>query len=63
MPGRLAAQEQRERTRQRTMLASMFHRAASRPDFADFFSPWDLLWFALATITAYRIGAGTYGDD
>ncbi len=59
----LGAQEQQERTQQRRMLATMLSSVSLRPDFSDFFSPWDLLWFALATITAYRIGVGTYGDD
>ncbi len=60
----LGAQEQQERKQQRIMFISMLRdAAASRPSFADFFSPWDLLWFGLATITAYRIGIGTYGDE
>jgi hypothetical protein len=33
------------------------------PSFKDSFRFWDLLWFALATITAYKIGIGTYGTD
>ena len=36
---------------------------AEKPTFADFFSPWDLLWFGLAVFTAFKIGVGTYGDD
>ena len=34
-----------------------------RPEFASFFSPWDLLWFGLATFTAFRVGDGSYGED
>ncbi len=59
----LGAEEQQERKRQRILFAAALSEAASEPDFGEFFSPWDLLWFALATITAYKIGVGTYGDD
>ena len=59
----LGPAEQQERKRQRLMFAAALSEAASEPDFGEFFSPWDLLWFALATITAYKIGVGTYGDD
>jgi hypothetical protein len=34
-----------------------------RPNFSDTFRALDLLWFALATITAFKIGIGTYGTD
>jgi hypothetical protein len=33
------------------------------PDFGDSFSPFDLLWFGLAIITAFKVGVGSYGDD
>jgi len=32
------------------------------PTFAQFCSPYDLLWFALAAYTAFRIGVGTYEE-
>jgi hypothetical protein len=35
--------------------------AGAGPDFSKAFTPWDLLWFGLAMITAYKIGVGTYG--
>lgn len=31
--------------------------------FRDSFGPFDILWFVLATITAYRLGAGTFSND
>jgi hypothetical protein len=31
--------------------------------FRESFSPFDILWFLLATITAYRLGAGTFSPD
>jgi hypothetical protein len=36
---------------------------AVKPEFGDFFSLWDTLWFVLAAGTAFRIGNGTYGTD
>ena len=33
-----------------------------RPDFQNSFRLIDVLWFALATITAFKIGVGTYGN-
>jgi hypothetical protein len=59
----LGPQGQQERKRERVMLIAALSEATSQPDFGEFFSPWDLLWFALATITAYKTGVGTYGDD
>lgn len=32
------------------------------PSLKDSFSPWDLLWFGLALVTAFQIGNGTYGE-
>lgn len=31
--------------------------------FQESFSPYDLLWFGLAALTAYRLGSGTAKDD
>jgi hypothetical protein len=34
------------------MLRSTLSNAASKPEFGDFFTPWDILWFGLAMVTA-----------
>ncbi len=31
--------------------------------FEESFGPWDLLWAALAVVTAYKIGAGSYSTE
>jgi hypothetical protein len=59
----LGPDEQGKRTRARMELAMMLSGAANKPEFGEFFSPWDLLWFGLAMVTAYRIGVGSYGND
>lgn len=33
------------------------------PGFGDFFTPYDFIWLALATFTAYKVGSGDYGTD
>lgn len=35
----------------------------ARPSFTETFAFWDLLWFGLATFTAFKIGAGSYGEE
>ncbi len=59
----LGAEEQKKQKLQAEMMVSMIASAATPPPFSDSFSPWDLLWFGLATFTAFRIGVGAYGDD
>ncbi len=55
--------EREERKRVRILLVGALSSEASSRDFGEFFSPWDILWFALATVTAFKIGVGTYGGD
>jgi hypothetical protein len=54
---------QQQKLKERLALASMLSQALHKPSFGDFFSLYDALWFFLATITAYKIGTGTYGTD
>lgn len=44
-------------------LAGWGDQALHAPSFAEIFTPFDLLWFGLAAVTAYKIGVGTYGAD
>jgi hypothetical protein len=60
---RLTPEEQENRRRALEAIGTMLSHAAEEPDFSEFFSLWDILWFALATITAYKIGVGTYWAD
>ncbi len=55
------AEQQQKIDEQIAAAEALFRRMA--PSFASFFSPWDLLWFGLAMITAFRIGVGSYGED
>jgi hypothetical protein len=59
----LGPKGQQEQKRQRLMLAQTLSELGRRPSFGEFFTPWDLLWFGLAVVTAYKVGAGTYGND
>src|SRR5690606_15610516 len=61
----LGEDARQEMRRERIELAAMLGDVARGPSFAAMFSPWDLLWFGLATVTAFRIGVGSYssGDD
>ena len=46
-------------------IGAVFNELAQRmtPGFFETFSLWDLLWFALAAITAFRIAAGAFDAD
>ncbi len=54
-------EQEEKRSRLRLMAEALI--SISTPSFKEYFSPWDLLWFGLATVTAYKIGVGTYGED
>lgn len=56
---RLIAEKKKELDRLSGELAGDLRKAG----FRDSFSPFDILWFLLATITAYRLGAGTFSPD
>ncbi len=58
----MSQSEQEDRRSQRKILAQAMSELAP-PSFASFFSFWDILWFGLAAVTAYKIGVGTYGGD
>lgn len=59
----LPPKEKEDRKLARAMLASSLRSAAKKPDFGEFFSPWDFLWLGLAAVTAFKIGVGTYDND
>ena len=59
----LGPNEQQKQKRERMLVAAQLASLSRGPDFGEFFSPWDLVWFGLAVITAYKIGVGTYGGD
>ena len=59
----LGKAKQEEEKLQRTLLAMKLRELSAKPDIGEVFSPWDLLWFGLAIVTAYKIGVGTYGSD
>ena len=52
----------RERT-QRLTLAPRGSGAASTPRMSEMFSPWDILWFGLAAVTAFRVAVGLHRAD
>lgn len=58
-------ERKRQLATRRQQLAAFQGELADAVDdgFKDLFSPWDILWIALATITAYQIGVGTYNTD
>ena len=58
----LGPKEQQDRKRERALLAMALSEQGRKPDFGEFFTPWDLLWFGLAIFTAYRVGTGSYGS-
>ncbi len=60
---RMGPKERQEATRVRMLLAMAVAEQSRRPDFGEFFTPWDLLWFGLAIVTAYKVGVGSYGSD
>jgi hypothetical protein len=46
-----------------TALVEMTRGKAMDRGFAASFGPFDALWFLLASLTAFRVGSGTFGDD
>ena len=54
---------QQDQKRQRVMLAMALSEQGRRPSFGECFTPWDLLWFGLALVSAYKVGTGIYGSD
>lgn len=64
---KLGAQEQQRQIdeRKKQMAAGMKEVAAMlrREGFKSSFSPFDLLWFFLATATAFKIGSGMASDN
>lgn len=59
----LGPQAKEQKKQERLAFASFLAEVARRPSFGEFFSPWDLLWFGLAAVTAFKIDVGTYGGD
>jgi hypothetical protein len=60
----LTPDEQQARRDARAMMLAQLTEAAAGPGFSVMFSPWDLLWFGLAVVTAFKIGVGSYeGKD
>jgi hypothetical protein len=59
----LSPKERQEQARQRALLALAMSEKAKKPEFGEFFAPWDLLWFALAIVSAYKVGTGSYGSE
>jgi hypothetical protein len=55
------AEQQQRKDHQSAALAAFLE--AATPPFSEMFSPWDLLWFGLATFTAFRVGIGAVGND
>jgi hypothetical protein len=60
-----AEQQQRRaaETKQRAVFGVIVGAGAREGIFRGSFSPYDLLWFGLATFTAFRIGSGVTSDD
>ena len=56
---RLLTQEKQESEE----VAAKVKGAMREAGFRESFGPFDILWFLLATITAYRLGAGTFSND
>ncbi len=59
----LGPKEQQERKHNRAMLAMTLSQLGERPDPSKAYSFYDILWFGLAIITAFKVGVGTYGND
>ncbi len=59
----LGSEKQQEQISELKLFVKELSEQVSGPGFGEFFSPWDLLWFGLATMTAYKIGAGMCGTD
>jgi hypothetical protein len=52
-----------EEKKQFEEIKNMVGGAVRQHAFKDSFSPFDALWFLLASLTAYRLGAGTFSSD
>lgn len=59
----LGVQGQADRRKALLQLAMALEAATRKPGFDDTFTPYDFLWVALAVITAFKIGVGTYGNE
>jgi len=53
--------QEKEQKKQR--FAASLKLSVIEPEFSDSFSPFDLLWFGLAIVTAFKVGVGSYGGD
>jgi len=58
----LAPEKQREKKRLRVQVAFALLNLSDKAQFGNYFTPWDILWFLLAIVTAFRVGVGTYGS-
>jgi len=54
--------EQGQVDRAAAIAAEIEEVATQMPEISDLFSGWDFLWFFLAMITAFKMGAGLYGS-
>jgi hypothetical protein len=59
----LPPEKQREEMRLRAQVAFALLDLSDKAQFANSFTPWDILWFILAIITAFKVGVGTYGTE
>lgn len=56
-------EEKEKRKQERKELVEAMFTNLMGPQFSDQFDYWDVLWLGLATVTAFQLGTGAYGDD
>lgn len=59
----LGPKEQQDRKVSWAICGTIATSLGKKPEFGETFSFYDILWFGLAIITAYKVGVGAYGDD
>ena len=57
------AAQRAERQKQFDEIKGLLAGGIKQAAFRDSFSPFDLLWFGLAMVTAFRLGSGTFSPD
>ncbi len=63
----LSPDDQKKRTKEYqervAMVINQIAGSARDQVFKDSFTPWDLLWFGLALVTAFKVGSATYSEN
>jgi len=59
----LPPEKQREEQRLRMQVMMTLLNLSDKVQFTNSFTLWDILWFVLAIITAFKVGVGTYGTE